>query len=304
MGICGTCGGTSSGGGEVCPRCGAARGARTGAEFLEIDPPDAKLSGARVPPAHRPPVRHPPVPRWRVLLSHPAAAFAIGLIAVPVGKALFLPGFVFNFLTTLVHEIGHCACAWLMGMPSIPAVSPGGGGVTRWWDQQVSLVGAWLIAWAWLASRLRDRRPLLIAAVAGGGVHALLAFTSAHELFVIGGGVLFEIAGAGLCFYRASDPHTVRPIERPLYALWGWWMLMNRGGEAILMLRDRAAWDAAVIYESGLAAGLTNDLELVRDILNVPPQVVLKVVLLACVLCLPAALGMRWLRERGRESAN
>ena len=78
--------------------------------------------------------RPPPsgLPPW---LDRPWVAIGIGLVAFPIAKLLFVPSYVFNFLAVLVHEIGHAACAWLMGMPSIPAVSPAGGGVTIWQAQ-------------------------------------------------------------------------------------------------------------------------------------------------------------------------
>ncbi|MCC6742006.1 MAG: hypothetical protein IT452_23500 [Planctomycetia bacterium] len=299
---------------SACPRCGAALespGAAcpicNGAAFLEIEPPaparEPAVMQAASPAA--PPQRRraekplePEPPRWRKALGHPAAAFAIGLAAFPLSKALFLPNYVFNFLTTLVHEIGHCACAWFMGMPSIPGVSILGGGITVWQEQKLPICLAWLAAIGWLGWRFRETRAAVAAASAGGVVYALLAFTAAREFLPVAGGVLFEIGGAAACFYVATAPALRREFERPLYALWGWWMLLNRGAETVLMLRDRAYWNANTVYESGLAAGLTNDLEVIRDRLGTAPEPMLKVVLLLCILALPAALAARVLAKR------
>jgi hypothetical protein len=289
-------------GGGACPGCGVARSA----DFLEIDDPVERPAPApRVLEAASPAKRVPrvapveaPATGWRRALRHPAAAFVIGLAVFPVSKALFLPNYVFNFLTTLVHEIGHCAFAWFMGMPSIPGVSILGGGITVWQEQKLPICLAWLAAIGWLGWRFRERKPAVAAAVAGAVVYMLLAFTSAREFLPVAGGVLFELGGAAACFFVATAPTLHREFERPLYALWGWWMLLNRGTETVLMLRDRAYWNASTVYESGLAAGLTNDLEVIREKLNTPPEPMLKVVLLLCVLCLPVALGARWLTRR------
>ncbi len=293
-------------GGAACLKCGGA----PAADFLEIDEPvRAPAAPARTLEAPSParrapraaPVEEPPK-GWKKVLRHPAASFAIGLAVFPVSKALFLPNYVFNFLTTLVHEIGHCAFAWFMGMPSIPGVSILGGGITVWQDQKLPICLAWLAAIGWAGWRFRERKPAVIAAVAGAAIYGLLAFTSAREFLPVAGGVLFEIGGAAACFFVATAPALHREFERPLYALWGWWMLLNRGAETVLMLRDRAYWNANTVYESGLAAGLTNDLEVIREKLDTPPEPMLKVVLLLCVLCLPAALAARYAVSRWRKS--
>jgi hypothetical protein len=288
-----------------CPRCGgkdAGCPACHPASFIEFGPP---------PPVPRPAeVASPALPerprgrvqavveeepkRWKRALGHPWTAMGIGLAAFPLSKALFLPNYVFNFLTTLVHEIGHCACAWFMGMPSIPGVSILGGGITVWQEQKLPICLAWMAAIGWLGWRGRENKTSVVAAAAAGALYALLAFTSAREFLPVAGGVLFEIGGAAACFFVALGTPLKRPFERPLYALWGWWMLLNRGTETVLMLKDRSYWNASTVYESGLAAGLTNDLEVIREKLGTAPEPMLKFVLVLCVLCLPAAIGVRW----------
>jgi len=304
---CGGCGAEIPGGATACLACGGKPGA---ASFLEFEVPAKREAVSVAPPRPALVVPSParrgaaaakpeePPKGWRAFLRHPWVAMGIGLVAFPLSKAFFLPNYVFNFLTTLVHEIGHCVCAWLMGMPSIPGVSILGGGMTVWFDQKPSICLAWMAAIGWLGWRFREKKTSVAAAVAGVALYALLAFTAAREFLPVAGGVLFEIAGAGVCFFVALGPPLRREFERPLYALWGWWMLLNRGTETVLMLRDRAYWNASTVYESGLAAGLVNDLEVIRERLRCAPEALLKVVLLGCVLCLPLAIAARFAVSR------
>jgi hypothetical protein len=231
------------------------------------------------------------VPSW---LRHPVVALVAGLVAVPLAKLLWVPNYVFNFLTTLVHECGHFAGAWLMGMPAIPSVGLAGGGVTWHGDQVLVLALAVWLALGVTAWRCRDRKPLFVAFVAAAALYPALAFTRAAGCVVSAGGVLLEVGAASACLAVALGAHLERPIERPLYALWGWWMLINRTAETVLMLRSPAYWERQRVYESGLAAGLTNDLETLRAALGASPRAVLLAVLVLCLLALPAAFLVAW----------
>ncbi len=249
---------------------------------IEPSPPEPVVSG---------------LPAWT---GHPALALGVGLLIFPLAKVLYLPAYVFNFLATLVHEIGHCVCAWLMGMPSVPAVSPAGGGVTTWQEQKILIciviVGAGLAA----AHTFRARKPVFFSILALVSVYAALAFSPARQLLPVAGGILFEIGGASLCFHRALAPDLERPIERPIWALWGWWMLLNRGAETALMLSSYRYWQSQRVIESGLAAGLTTDLEVLREKVGIySPSPILWLVMALCVLALPTAIGITWVQRRG-----
>ena len=333
---CPKCGAGNTADALVCSLCGEVlRRVKSGApsHFLEIEPGDqarAAIPVAAPPPAANRPIDvpspagirpvdvpspafargaatvrpDPPATGARRWLGHPAVAMGIGLLVFPLAKALWIPNYVFNFLTTLIHEIGHAACAWSMGRFSIPSVGIGGGGVTVWSDPSW-FIG--LLVWAglgWLAWTIRARRGFLVPLILACVAYPLLAFTWANEFFCIAGGILFELAGASLCFYRALSPHHANPLDRPIYALWGWWMLLNRGSETVLMLRDPGYWESQAIYDSGLAAGLTNDLEVMREQLAVTsPGPILWGVLLLCILCIPAALVALWVRKRMIEES-
>ena len=226
-----------------------------------------------------------------------AAALGIGLVAFPLAKLLYIPNYVFNFLTTLVHECGHSLFAWLMGMPSIPTVSVAGGGVTVWGQQVWIICVAILAGLIWLAWRLRESPALWIPVAVAAFIYPLLAFTGAKHVVPVAGGVVLECLGAAACFYTVFAVHLERPFERPLYALWGWWMILNRGAETILMLKSPAYWESQAVIESGLAAGLTSDLEVLRQGMGVSPKLVLVLVLLLCLAALPGAFAAAWLRR-------
>lgn len=232
------------------------------------------------------------------LKVHPAAAaLGIGLVAFPLAKLLYIPNYVFNFLTTLVHECGHSLFAWLMGMPSIPTVSVAGGGVTIWGQQVWIICVAILAGLVGLAWRLRQAPGLWIPVAVAALIYPFLAFTGARELVAIAGGVALECLGAAACFYTVFAVHLERPFERPLYALWGWWMVLNRGAETILMLKSPAYWESQTVIEAGLAAGLTSDLEVLRQGMGGSPKLVLVLVLLLCLAALPGALAAAWARR-------
>jgi hypothetical protein len=223
-------------------------------------------------------------------------ALGIGLAAFPLAKLLWIPNYVFNFLTTLVHECGHALFAWLMGRVSIPTVSIAGGGVTVWGERHLALCAAIEIGLGFLAWRYR-KIPLFAAAV----VYPLLALF-ANEIVVVAGGILLEIGGAVACFVVVLAVDLRRPFERPIYALWGWWMLLNRAWETILMLRSPAHWVRQKVIDSGLAAGLTSDLERFRAALGVSHETVLWGVLALCVAALPAAFGLAFKWRKTCES--
>jgi hypothetical protein len=242
-------------------------------------------------------------PTWKKWLRHPASPFVIGLVAFPLAKLAYIPNYVFNFLTTLVHEIGHSLCAWLMGMPSLPTVGIFGGGVAVWTDQIILIPLAIIGALVALAIRFRDRLPVMISILCVIPVYALLAFTNGKNLFATAGGILLEIVGASACFYVVLVVSLERPFERPLYALWGWWMLLNRMAETVLMLKSPQYFQRQAVIDSGLAAGLTSDLEILREHMAVgSPAPILWCVLILCLLALPGAILAAWIRNRLVES--
>jgi hypothetical protein len=69
------------------------------------------------------------------------------------------------------------------------------------------------------------------------------------------------------------------------------------------MLRDRRFWEERAVLESGLAAGMTSDLEVLRAEMNVAPEAILWSVLILSLVSPPAAvLAARGTRAGGSTS--
>ncbi len=238
---------------------------------------------------------NPSIAAW---IRHPTTSMVAGLVFYPLAHLAFVTSYVFNFLATLVHELGHALAAWFVGGVGIPTVGIFGGGVSvhhgPFLVLQVLVAGGLGFA-AWTQ---RARRPVAIGLGAAAALSALLGFSGAHETFIASGGILLELGGAGACFVVAVSGRLERPFERPLYALWGWWMWINRVQETWLLWRRPGHWEEQEIYESGLAAGLVNDMHRVQEGLGLRPAAVCGLVLALALLVLPAAALISWRRLR------
>ena len=283
----------------ICASCGHSNG-----EHAVLCNLCSKPLGESAPPEplSTPPQPDPPT-SWKDRLKHPLTALAIGLACFPIAKLLYLPNYVFNFLTTLVHEIGHSLAAWLMGMPSFPTVSVAGGGFTPWREQMILVCFFIMAALGFCLYQFRERKRLRIVLGVALALYPILAFLGPANLIATAGGIFLEIAGAGVCFTVVLAMPLRRPFERPLYALWGFWMLLNRAWESILMLKSPAYFDEQAIIQSGLAAGITSDLGRLRTELNVSDQVILLVILFLCLAAPAGAFLAAWWVRRSRPSA-
>lgn len=233
------------------------------------------------------------------LFDRPWVCLGLGLLVFPIGKLLIVPNLMFNFIVTLVHETGHAAAAWFMGMPAIPKISlAGDGGVTQFWEQRIALVVLVMAGLAYGAFHFRDRKPAAVGFIAVLLVYPFLAFTRHHETLAIAGGVLFEIAAAAYCFNVCLRRNLKRPFERPLYAMIGWWLVANRTMENVLMLTDTGYRAEREIIDSTLAAGLTHDLMLLPDLMGISAEAVLVLFLIPCLLVVPACALHAWWKPR------
>lgn len=267
-----------------CPRCGFeslddAECLHCGVVFAKLD---AEPGLYRAPPSEQTAGRGG---RARTVSLSPDAVrvLAIGLgLAVLVVAVPFLR-FALSYLGVLVHELGHSVVSWLFGYPAIPALDfTYGGGVSLTFGRRPVLVVGFilclvlLLGWAWRHPRWRW--------VAGGlvGLWILASLTALHEMAVLAMGHTAELLFAALCLHRAiTGEGTERRVERPLYAMAGWFLVLESLWFAWGLLADPARRQA---YEDAKGGGHWMDFSrLAEDYLGVDLSLVAAVFLVACV---------------------
>lgn len=149
------------------------------------------------------------------------------LKSLGIGFALFIVvilvpflSFIFHYLITLVHELGHTMFGLIFGYFSVPAFDfVYGGGITIHTDQSLgSLVFVYLF-FGWLLYFYRRNRLTIFIILGVLLLYSLAAFTSAHQVVILFMGHGTELVFAGIFLYRAlSGSSVVVSAERPLYA--------------------------------------------------------------------------------------
>jgi hypothetical protein len=127
------------------------------------------------------------------------------------------------FLSSLVHETGHCAAAWAVGCPSIPAIRISGEAAAVHGEQSTIFALGVLVGIAYCAWR---KRSIPLGAVAL--LYPLVAFTGLRDAFFLLAGHLGEIAFGGIFLWRAlvgGFTHS-RP-ERVTYATCAWYLIAS-----------------------------------------------------------------------------
>lgn len=216
--------------------------------------------------------------------------FGIGLATAPIFALTPILQFMGWFLAALVHEMGHAAVAWFCGMPSIPAISLAGHAAAVHQEQSkflVALIATGLVAAAWkfLAGHWRFVAIGLVLAI-----YPTIALTGVKEFFFLTGGHGTELVFATLCLWKALDGgFTESRLERALYGTVGWYLLGKNALMCIGLARSAAARSE---YQSNGSFGLTNDyIRLAEDVLNWRLESVAILMLAACLLVLPVAIG-------------
>jgi hypothetical protein len=147
------------------------------------------------------------------------------IIALVVFSFPFL-SFIFRYIITLVHELGHAVFAWLFGYPSIPAFDfTYGGGVTLHQDRQMFIV---IVVYALLGGLFylyRKNHLTLLILVFITAFYTLASFTSLHSIIILFMGHGTELIFGGIFLYRGlSGSSVVVEAERPLYAFLGYFV--------------------------------------------------------------------------------
>jgi hypothetical protein len=225
---------------ELCPRCGFERSddagecARCGVVFSKlgappVGAPPVDALPAEDPSADRPSVAHRVEYRHSVLEPEGRNALLIGAGLAALFLAVPFLRFVLGYLTILVHELGHAIFAWLFGYPAIPAFDfHYGGGFTSYENRKALLMLLIFAAWGFALWSYRRHRPGLVAVGVLAGIYTLLALTPLHEQLIGFMGHGTELVFAGIFLYRALSGSAVRlPVERPLYAFLGFFILAS-----------------------------------------------------------------------------
>jgi hypothetical protein len=217
----------------------------------------------------------------------------IGFAVAAVSFFFWLPRTVLSGLQTLIHEMGHAFFGWVFGRPSIPAFDlQYGGGITLIPDQSAKLLVLVYLALAFAAYYLRRNRVALVVLACFTAVYALCAHTGANESIILWMGHGAELLIAGVFLYRAiSDRSIVNPLERPLYAVCGWFIVLHDVGFGYKLLTDRVE---RALYEMG-KGGTPNDfVVLAREHFHVSMDAVVVVFLLCCALPVALAFLAYW----------
>lgn len=141
---------------------------------------------------------------------------------------LYIPflSFIFRYLITLVHEIGHAVFGWLFGYPSIPAFDfTYGGGVTIHQDRKILIVVVVYLLAAGLLYLYRRNGLTFLILLGVVALYSITAFTHLHYIVFLFMGHGTELIFCGIFFYRAmSGSSIVVAAERPLYAFLGFFI--------------------------------------------------------------------------------
>jgi len=228
-------------------------------------------------------------------------ALVIGALLALVVYAIPFTRFVLSYLVILVHELGHCVIAWLFGYPAIPAFDfTYGGGVSFHQGRELVLLA---VVWAALAGAIylvRHRPALRNLLIAAAALHVLLAVTPGHEALQLFMGHGSELVFATIFLYRAATGAACKlPVERPLYAMVGWFTEIS-----VLVFCHRLLTDpvSRLDYEQAKGGGHWMDLSrLAEDYFHSGLRPMAGVLLVLCLL--PPALAVLWARHRQRLAA-
>ena len=166
----------------------------------------------------------------RVLDTVPASLPGASRRAILIGSGIALglylfpfTRFVFSYLLILIHELGHSATSWLLGVPAIPALDfVYGGGVSIQFESSAVLVVLLFGLWAAGLFLSRHRPRLAVTVAAGLGLYVLAISTPLKELLTVSMGHGAELLFATIFCYRAISGAALRSeAERPAYAFCG-----------------------------------------------------------------------------------
>ena len=221
----------------------------------------------------------------------------VGLPLAPVAALTPFLGRAAWVLTSIVHETGHVAVAWLVGCPAVPVLNIFEHGAATFHQRQfLSIAFAVWGLLALLLLRAVVARAFIPHAAVLFLVYPLIAFNERNrELLHLLGGHLGEIVAGAVCLWHAkTGVATHGNTERALYAGVGWYLLFNHAwlSFGLKFVPAVQAW-----YEEARSFGITNDYIRAGGLLGVEPGNVAMVMLLVTVAAAIGSLtSRRWLR--------
>lgn len=219
-------------------------------------------------------------PAWQSL--------GIGLAVTLVVLVIPFLSYIFHYMITLVHELGHTVFGWLFGYPSIPAFDfVYGGGITMHRNQSSLIIVLIYILLAGLFYVFRKNHLTLLLLVAGVAGYTLAVFTSFHHLIILFMGHGTELIFAGIFFYRAlSGSSIIVAVERPLYAFLAFFILFKDFRFAYQLYSSPAHRQ---MYAAAKGGGHWMDFSrIAREFLGVQLESVAGMFFMICLLVIPA----------------
>ncbi|MEM7205122.1 MAG: hypothetical protein AAF628_33015 [Planctomycetota bacterium] len=287
---CPACGyrGADSADALVCSMCGALR-------QREHAPPQPASRDERVeaaPVAVSPASSHPSSPGAGVDVRTPLLLCGAGVLLAPLFGLTPLLRYMAWFLTSLTHEMGHCAAAWFCGCPAYPAIRLDGHAAAMHAEQMIVLAGVIWFALGAAAWHQRGDRWRGLGLGAATLLYPAVAFTGLRELVFLLAGHGGEIAFAMVFLWRAlAGGFSHSMAERVAYSTLGWLLV---GRNVILSLRLVLSPQGRADYASSGSFGLTNDyLRVADDVFGGPLELVAAPMGLLAV-ALPVATVLVW----------
>jgi len=221
-----------------------------------------------------------------------------GLLLALAFATVPLLGLIGWYFTALVHEMGHAAAAWLVGVPAIPTLGITVEAATIHGTQLVPLavlIGSIALVTAW---RLEVVATRIVACALLCIIYPLVAFTAAREIWQLAAGHLGELILAAVFLARAlSGGFTQSRLERTLYATLGWFVLGSN-----LALTIGLASDAAkrVAYSGSGSYGLRNDYLRLADQLGWRVESIATLMTVLALLVVPMIAGLWYVQRSTR----
>lgn len=223
-------------------------------------------------------------------LPEPWFHLLAGLLLAPVLALTPLLSLMGWYLGALVHEMGHAAASWLVGIPAVPALGITAEAATLHGEQVLPLALFIWLASGWLVWRLEAAALRWVLMATLMVTYPFLAFGPGLEVLHLASGHLFELAIGGLFLGRAlSGGFSHSQTERVLYAMLGWFLV---GRNLSLTLGLAFSDSARSRYASSGSFGIENDYSRLASELGTSLESVALVMSAVAILVAPGVIGL------------